>query len=395
MRALVIAGLALFWIGQSNVAQTNNCIVCHSEIRVDYLESAHAPAGVTCVDCHGGDPATLDYRAAHAGSTTPTRAQIPQLCASCHADPVKMKPYGLRTDQYAEYLTSGHGKAFAAGDLNAAICTDCHTSHRVMSRFEPRSSVHPQHLAQTCARCHADSELMKPYGLSTDIVDNFRQGVHGTALQNGNPRAPTCATCHGLHGSTLLQPEDIVTVCGTCHIAERQYFDKSVHRSKTNSAEFQGCAACHGDHRILSAQSSLFESVCTQCHSNGTSAHALGEKLKTLLTEVQRALHEAELVLQQAEGMAFDVSGYRSRLHEAQTHFLQARAAQHVLDEAQLVELTRRAQAIANDIRGEAHSLQTAVQIRWLGLTLVWGYLVLVLIVLSLYRQAYRRERSL
>ncbi|MCS6903398.1 MAG: cytochrome c3 family protein [Candidatus Bipolaricaulota bacterium] len=395
MRILAITVLALLWLGLLSVAQTNNCIVCHSEIRVEYLESAHAPAGVTCVDCHGGDPATLDYRAAHAGSSTPSRAQIPQLCASCHADPVRMKPYGLRTDQYAEYQTSGHGKAFAAGDLNAALCTDCHTSHRVMSRFEPRSSVHPENLAQTCARCHADSELMKPYELSTDIVDNFRQGVHGTALQQGNPRAPTCATCHGLHGSTLLQPEDIVTVCGTCHIAERQYFDKSVHRSKTHSAEFKGCAACHGDHRILSVQSDLFDTACASCHRADTGALTLAERLKTLLVASQQALHEAQTVLDQAEAMAFDVSGYWSRLHEAQTNLLQARTAQHTLDEAQLAELARRAHAIANDIRSEAHSLQTAVQIRWLGLTLVWGYLLLVLIVVYLYRQERRRAREL
>lgn len=394
MRPPAITLLALLWLGLSSAAQTNNCLVCHSGIRVEYLESAHAPVGVTCVDCHGGDPNTLDYRAAHLGSATPTRAQIPQLCASCHADPIKMKPYGLRIDQYAEYQTSEHGKAFAAGDLNVAICTDCHTSHRVMSRFEPRSSVHPQNLAQTCARCHADPELMRQYGLRTDVVEGFRQGVHGDALQKGNPRAPTCATCHGLHGSTLLASEDIVTVCGTCHIAERQYFDRSAHRSRTGSDEFKGCAACHGDHRILPAQRDLFDTVCTQCHSSGTSAHALGEKLKTLLVQSQQALHDAETVLKQADSMAFDVSGYRSRLHEAQTHFLQARTAQHALDEVRLAELTRRAQAIANDIRGEAHSLQTAVQIRWLGLTLVWGYLVLVLIVVYLYQQA-RREREL
>ncbi|MCI2432135.1 cytochrome c3 family protein [Candidatus Acetothermia bacterium] len=384
MRTLAITLLALLLLGGSSAAQTNNCIVCHSEIRVDYLESAHAPVGVTCVDCHGGDPATLDYQAAHAESSTPKRERIPQLCASCHADPIKMKPYGLRIDQYAEYQTSEHGKAFAAGDLNVAICTDCHTSHRVMSRFEPRSSVHPENLLQTCARCHADPDLMGQYGLRTDTLDGFRQGVHGRALQKGNPRAPTCATCHGLHGSTLLKADDIVTVCGTCHIAERQQFDKGPHRA----ALAKGCVSCHQDHRILPAQSDLFDTVCAQCHNSETTAHSLGERLKTLLSESQSALLEAEAVLKQAEAMAFDVSGYRSRLHEAQTSFLQARTVQHALDETRLAELTRRAHAIANDIRGEAHSLQTAVQIRWLGLTLVWGYLILVVIVIYLYRQA-------
>lgn len=393
MRPLALAFLALLVLALSSLAQ-NNCMVCHSEIRVDYVESAHALVGVGCVDCHGGDPTTLDYRTAHAERFmgTPERAQIPQLCASCHADPIIMKPYGLRIDQYAEYQTSEHGKAFAAGDVNVAICTDCHTSHSVMSRFEPRSSVHPENLPQTCARCHADPELMRRYGLRADVFEDFREGVHGIALQNGNPKAPTCATCHGLHGSTLLKSEDIVTICGSCHIAERQQFDKSPHRSIISSVEFKGCAACHDNHRIGPAQSELFDGVCVRCHSAGTDAQSLGQKLKTLLTGPRGTLEEAEAVLAQAAKMAFDLSGYRSRLHEAQTNLLQARTVQHSLNASRVEELTRRAHAIANDIRSETHSLQTALQIRWLGLILVWGYLILAMIVVYLYRQARQRQ---
>ncbi len=89
-----------------------------------------------CVDCH--DP----HAPLQPGSPA-FRAGIDDLCARCHAD-------ARRT-----YLDSYHGKAFLLGRADTAVCTDCHTGHRVLPANDPRSSVNRANLVATCGSCHA------------------------------------------------------------------------------------------------------------------------------------------------------------------------------------------------------------------------------------------------
>ena len=70
------------------------------------------------------------------------RASIDALCANCHADAQKT------------YLDSYHGKAFFLGDLETAVCTDCHGGHRILAPDNPESSVNEAHLITTCGKCH-------------------------------------------------------------------------------------------------------------------------------------------------------------------------------------------------------------------------------------------------
>jgi len=375
----------------------NRCLICHSEIKVDYIESAHAAFRVTCVDCHGGDPEALEVSLAHGPGYrgTPPRAEIPKLCASCHADPLLMKPYGLRIDQYAEYQTSEHGKLLARGDTKVAVCTDCHSAHRILPAWEPRSTVHPDNIPSTCARCHSDEELMRPYGIPTDQTEDFRSGAHGIALlEQGNMKAPNCATCHGTHGAAPPGVEEVSKVCGICHINERLYFNSSPHKKAMDERRFKECASCHGNHDIeVIDAGKLFDTTCLNCHSGDSKAFTEGQKIKTLLLGAREALREAEEVLEQAKSLALDVEAYSSRMIEARAYLIQALPVVHSLSVAQVEELTRRTRSIAADIRSEAYSLQTAIRIRWLGLGLAWGYILLTATVIYLYRRE-RRSRG-
>jgi len=396
-RTLLIAVAFSLLAERVGVGQEQDwCIVCHSEIKVDYLESIHAASRVTCVSCHGGDPTTLETEKAHALEAffrgTPKRTEIPDLCASCHSNPATMKPYGLRTDQYSEYQTSQHGKLLAQGDVNVAVCTDCHTAHRILPAWEPRSTVHPENIPNTCARCHSDQHLMEPYGIPTHQFEDFRQSVHGEALlHQGNTKAPSCATCHGTHGAAPPGVEDISKVCGTCHINERLYFDASPHKKPMDEARISECASCHSNHRIEPTDRQLFDRACTTCHSAGSKEQLVSQKIKTLLAAADESLREATQLLEHAQQQAVDVSAHRSRLIEARSYFLQALPAQHSLDIAHIEELARRAKSIADDVRGGLHSLHGIFAIRLLGLTLVWVFLLLVVIVIYL---ALRERRS-
>jgi len=302
-----------------------------------------------------------------------------------------MKPYGLRIDQYAEYQTSKHGRLLAQGDTRVAVCTDCHTSHRILPAWEPRSTIHPDRIPATCARCHSDEKLMALYGIPTDQSEDFQMGVHGVALlQEGNLKAPNCATCHGVHGAAPPGVEDVSKVCGVCHINERLYFNASPHKRAMDERRFKECASCHGNHGIEPADRRLFETVCLRCHERDSQAFTEGQKIKALLLGAQEALREAGSILEQAERMALDVAAYRSRMVEAKAYLTQALAVQHALDVSQVEGFTRRARSIADEIRREAHSLKTALRIRWLGLGLAWGYILLTMTVIYLYRRERR-----
>jgi hypothetical protein len=377
--------------------QEQGCLVCHSEIKVDYIESAHAGFGVDCVACHGGDPTTLEMDLAHDRGRgyrgTPSRAQIPLLCASCHASPSLMTPYGLRTDQFIEYLTSKHGVRWTEGKTQVAVCTDCHTAHLILPAYDPRSTVNPANIPSTCARCHDNAQLMKLYGLPVGQMEAFRRGVHGVALlEEGTTKAPSCATCHGTHGAAPPGVEDITKVCGTCHINERLYFNESPHKRAMDERGISECASCHDNHDIEPASTGrLFDVVCARCHAPGSKEASQGEKLKTLIVGAQQALGEAEEALRQAEREGYDVSPYRSRMVEARAYVIESLPVQHSLDIAQVQERTRRARSIAEDVRAGVHSLMGARGVRTLGLVIVWGYLILMLLVALLYRRERRR----
>src|SRR5690349_21471453 len=100
---LVIAAWLLF-PGPAHAQTKNTCLDCHS-ILTDNLgvteekfkQDIHAQKGLTCVSCHGGDASNDDpsesmgKKAGFKGKIS--RAQIPQLCGSCHSDPAYMRKY--------------------------------------------------------------------------------------------------------------------------------------------------------------------------------------------------------------------------------------------------------------------------------------------------------------
>jgi len=148
----------------------NSCLDCHSALpdplgvsQEKFSQDIHAQKGLTCASCHGGDPTSDDpdkamsRKAGWKGKID--RKQIPQLCGTCHSDPAYIRQFNpsLRTDELGQYRTSVHGKRLAAGDTKVAVCTDCHSVHDLRAPSDPRSTVNPVNVANTCARCHSDA----------------------------------------------------------------------------------------------------------------------------------------------------------------------------------------------------------------------------------------------
>jgi len=289
----------------AQATQETSCIACHSDSELwdaeglrtvqDFAQDVHAEAGLSCHDCHGGNPdpaLTADSEAAmdpgykpNPFRKAPTRGEIPDACGRCHSDAAYMKRFnpGLRVDQEQEYWTSQHGKALRRGDTVVATCVDCHGAHGILRPGNPLAPVYPTHVADTCKGCHADAQRMQgrrlPDGraLPVDQYARWHQSVHARALlDRGDLSAPTCNDCHGNHGATPPGLDSIALVCGQCHGREAQLFRESAKRAgfETHSAFMAdagdaGCASCHeppAPQARLKGPHVLSE--CASCHGN-------------------------------------------------------------------------------------------------------------------------------
>lgn len=278
--------------GDSPSAQVENqaCLSCHSNpnltmkladgealsLYVDeslFNQSVHGLQGQRCTACHStisGYP----HPPMVAQDSRDFTLQMYTLCRQCHGD------------QYQKTLDSIHAQQLAAGNRNAAVCTDCHTAHYVMPPDQPRSRI-----PQTCQKCHST------------IYDQYKGSVHGSALlDDSNPDVPTCIDCHGVHNIgdpttnafRLKSPE----LCAKCHTdpALMSKYNLSTNVLSTYVADFHGttvelfekqspdqptnkpvCTDCHGVHdikKIDDPTSSVFREnllkTCQQCHPNAT-----------------------------------------------------------------------------------------------------------------------------
>ena len=390
---LVALGLLLLPARSHTAGSQIFCTVCHSEVDVLFRDSAHFAEDLTCTSCHGGNASATEIESAHGEGFRgpPTRAEIPGFCAGCHAEPEQMRPYGIPTDQYALYLTSRHGRGFAEGNTQVAICTDCHGSHRILASSAPENPTGRLNISATCGQCHADQEMMAPYGIAADVVGEYEGSVHAEALRRrGDPQAPDCSRCHGSHGAAPPGAGDVNKVCGQCHRHTRDAFRHSPHLAAAAATGQGDCAACHGSHRILSPDSQMWASSCTPCHDASSEAARTGDSILALFTQAEEEVEHARHALVQASEIPLDVSDYEMRLNTAATHLVEARPLSHSLDLASIEELTRKARSIAQEVQAEVHEKVLVFESRDLVAIFVWLYILITIVAIQYYKRAGR-----
>lgn len=231
--------------------------------------SVHSFVGIECEACHNE---IRDYP--HPEIKYQTKRELSrayyQTCEKCHST------------NYEKSQDSMHAKAAENGNLDAPVCTDCHGAHDVQPPDEPRSLI-----SETCSQCHSE------------IVDTYRQSVHGAALmKDDNPDVPVCTNCHGVHNIQdprtvqfrVAEPE----LCAGCHanqelmskyglsadvysIYKRSWHgvDVSVYKARwpTIWHESAVCSDCHGIHDIRATDDPASRvnrnnllATCQQCH---------------------------------------------------------------------------------------------------------------------------------
>ncbi len=401
--------LTLLFVLPSLAAPKDSCVECHSVMEGNlkapaaaFSKDIHQHHGFSCVDCHGGDRTSDDPSVSMSRAKgflgKPSRTAAPKLCARCHSDAALMHKYRpqQRVDQYAQYLTSVHGKRIAAGDPAAATCVDCHSVHDIREVKDPLSPVYPLRLPDTCARCHADAAHMAKYKIPTTQNADYRKSVHWKALEGGDLSAPSCASCHGNHGATPPQVASVANVCGTCHALMEDLYNKSPHQPVFAAMGVGGCVTCHGNHEVLKPSLALLageKAVCAQCHEPDSGGGKAAAEMAGLITRLQSALRESDATLQRASNSGMEVSEALLKQREAEENLVKARVAVHAFRVAAVGEPVNAGLKIAAETRQAGENALRERDFRRMGLGIALVTIVITMAGLWLALRAVEKRQ--
>jgi hypothetical protein len=262
------------------------CLSCHADpslqttlpsgevlslhVSPDSIQSSlHHQAGIECIGCHSD---IREYP--HPEIPYESRRELSRAfyltCKKCHED------------NYDKTQDSIHAEIAAGGNLDAPVCTDCHSAHTTRPPDEPTSLI-----SETCGHCH------------TDVYKTYKASVHGSALiEEDNPDVPVCTDCHGVHdiqdSRTVQFHIESPELCAHCHADPdlMQRYGLSANVYETYSLSWHGvdvqvykarwpniwhesavCTDCHGIHGIFSTEnprSSVHPdnllATCQKCH---------------------------------------------------------------------------------------------------------------------------------
>lgn len=383
----------------------DSCVTCHAALPDELAEPVeglkddiHAEHGLSCADCHGGNPQAMDLSAmaperGYLGK--PSHQQIPDMCGRCHSDPAYMRRFNpaLPTDQRDRYWTSIHGKRLKEGDQHVATCASCHGAHGIHPSNRADSPAYPVNVPSTCGGCHSDQALMAPYGIPTDQEAKYRGSVHGMHLfEKRDLSAPTCVTCHDKHGASPPDVTSVDGVCGMCHVTNTALFVQSPHKKAFDEIGLPECAVCHGKHDVKSPTDVMIgvegEALCGACHASGSKGFDAALRMRGRIEDLKAAMAEAEASLVAAERLGMEVSDPRYEFHATSAMLIKARTAVHrfsteYVDEVAGpgVELAVRTRQVAEAavVAGYARRWQLLLPLAIIGL-------VIALLVLKLRR---------
>ncbi|HWT64595.1 MAG TPA: cytochrome c3 family protein [Terracidiphilus sp.] len=174
-----------------------------------YMDSIHGFAlgkegllvAANCNSCHGSH-----HILSRTDPNSPTnRVNVPATCGKCHA--------GIT----ANYMGGVHGKAVAAGNKKAPVCSDCHTAHAIE---EPTAAGFRMQSTPICGSCH------------TEKFSTYRDTFHSQlGALGGYVETARCWDCHGAHDvlatkdpNSPVNPAHLVQTCSKCHAGANASF---------------------------------------------------------------------------------------------------------------------------------------------------------------------------
>ncbi len=404
---IFIIVLAAGFTANLEAAEKDYCIECHKTLDGSAKEpteriegDVHFKRGLSCSDCHGGDPTKEDFTEAKDPAKgfigKPKRGDIPSFCGRCHADPAYMRKYNpnIPTDQLAKYHESQHGKLNMQGDQKVAVCISCHGVHGIREANDPQAPVFISNIPRTCASCHADKEYMKEYSIPTNQMEEFEKSVHGEALLNkGDRGAPACTSCHGSHDAALPRAIAVGNICAQCHSLTRDLFTKSPHKAAHDSLGIPECEACHGNHNIMRTSDEMLgntgQAVCIKCHTADSKGYAQASSMKNAIEALKGDIKESENAVEMAENIGMEMSDARFDLDEAKNSLTKSRTYIHTFSKEAVEEITKAGIGLADKAKDKGRKAVAEFDFRrkWLA--------VVVAIILLLAFAVYLKIRGM
>jgi len=189
----------------------------------NYMGSIHARPSIedqsrtnaTCYNCHDAH-----YIAPIDNIANPeSRLKIPYVCGNCH------------TDVLNTYMTSVHGKEIGSGNTDAAVCSDCHSTHNIAVSHDESGRLT---ITEQCGNCHQES------------LESYTETYHGKITRLGYGETAKCYDCHGSHGIKRVDEPDSkvhngnrLETCQSCHTEATQGFVTfQPHGTKTDFGKY-------------------------------------------------------------------------------------------------------------------------------------------------------------
>ncbi|HET6671563.1 MAG TPA: cytochrome c3 family protein [Pyrinomonadaceae bacterium] len=411
---LLFAG-ALIVVSAVNSAAQNksSCIECHTRLEGKIGDPArsikddiHLSRGLSCNDCHGGDPtqddkvAAKDPRKGYLGR--PRTVDIPAFCGKCHNDASFMKKFNpaLRVDQEKEYASSVHGKLLRTGNEKVATCISCHGVHGIRAISDALSSVYPLNVADTCAKCHSESARMAEFKIPTDQYDKYKRSVHAKALyERQDLSAPTCNDCHGNHGATPPGIASVANVCGQCHARQAELFQASAHKVAFDNLGFGECIKCHNNHEIAAPTDEFLgtgdKSVCISCHKQGDKGFVVAGEMRGRIDGLLVQIDKSQGILDRAERAGMEVSRPKFELRDAIDGVTHARVLIHTSSTLEVDKVIGPASSVAEKTYKAGEDALAELNFRRKGLVVsLFFILFLAAVVYLKLRQIESRQTA-
>jgi hypothetical protein len=226
---VLVIMISAYNLSKTYALDENQCLFCHGNPELTkvtpsgqkislYVDeealNSSAHRFIDCTICHTSQP--------HRVATPLTKLSLAEKCGTCHQY------------EYKLHLQSIHGEQLVQGNPDVATCADCHSPegnpHSIVRVLEYDAPAYRKNIAQTCAKCHGNEELMARYGILEKVYETYMRSFHGKAMQLGTYEISqldkaTCINCHGTHDiksinnpeSPVAGVENLAKVCEQCH----------------------------------------------------------------------------------------------------------------------------------------------------------------------------------
>jgi len=278
------------WEKEANVLPA--CVDCHQPHKVRKVFYDFGMANTDCMRCH----ANPNLKAHDGRSMLVNDAEVAGsrhakiACSQCHSEvnASRTRPCETITKKVdcskcheavgEDYGRSIHGQLTAKNDANAPSCRDCHGTHGILGKLDPKSTTFPTNVPGLCSKCHAEGKkaALRYTGTQHEIISNYTESIHGQGLLKGGLTVTaTCTSCHTAHRilpktdpASTVNPKNVPTTCGKCHSGIEGQFVNSVHSPTVTHTdkELPVCSTCHTAHTISRTDEAGFQlGIMTTC----------------------------------------------------------------------------------------------------------------------------------